>query len=218
MAGRVEDSVWSERQDLIRKQEESGLSVAQFCRDNGLHVGNFHAWRLRFAKRRDRSQRGSGQLAGDRRPQQAFVQLPMPLVSTAATVPSNAAVGSSWVELSIADGMVVRVPATDMRKSFDGLCGIVKGDFEKDILEGDYFVFFNRLRDRCKILLWDRDGLILIYKRLEQGCFQRAPYDGDGLAIEVDATTLTLILTGIDLSTAKRRKRFAVAKPVSSAS
>lgn len=43
---------------------------------------------------------------------------------------------------------------TDMRKSFDALCGIVKGEFQRDILDGDYFVFFNRVLDRCKILLW----------------------------------------------------------------
>lgn len=98
---------------------------------------------------------------------------------------------------------------TDMRKSFDGLCGIVKGEYQKDILDGDYFVFFNRVLDRCKILLWDRDGLILIYRRLEQGCFQRPPHDSrNGLAIEVDATTLTLILSGVDLCSAKRRKRY----------
>jgi transposase len=103
-----------------------------------------------------------------------------------------------------------------MRKSFDGLCGIVKGDFQMDILQGDYFVFFNRVLDRCKILLWDRDGLILFYKRLEQGCFQRVPYDGHGLAIEVDATTLTLVLSGIDLGTAKRRKRFTTEQPSAS--
>ncbi len=107
---------------------------------------------------------------------------------------------------------------TDMRKSFDGLCGIVKGQLGKEILEGDYFVFFNRVLDRCKILLWDRDGLILVYKRLERGNFQRVPYDGQGLAIEVDTTTLTLILSGIDLSTVKRRRRYAVDKPVLSAS
>ncbi len=112
MAGRVEDSVWSERQDWIRKQEESGLSVAQFCRDNGLHVGNFHAWRLRFAKLRDRSQIGSGQMVGSGRPLQAFLQLPMPQAT--ATAPSNAAGSSSWIELSLADGMVVRVPASNL--------------------------------------------------------------------------------------------------------
>jgi len=100
---------------------------------------------------------------------------------------------------------------TDMRKSFDALCGIVKSEFQKDILDGDYFVFFNRVLDRCKILLWDRDGLILVYKRLEKGCFQRPVSEVQkGLAIEVDVTTLILILNGIDLNSAKRRKRYQV--------
>lgn len=51
MAGRtVRDEMWNERREWIRKQRESGLSVAQFCRDHGLHLGNFHAWRLRIAE------------------------------------------------------------------------------------------------------------------------------------------------------------------------
>ena len=117
------------------------------------------------------------------------------------------------LSLSSSSRIFIHALPTDMRKSFDGLCGIVKGDFQRDILDGDYFVFFNRVLDRCKILLWDRDGLILVYKRLEQGCFQRVPGDGkDGMAIEVDFTTLTLILSGIDLQSAKRRKRFNAGK------
>ena len=113
------------------------------------------------------------------------------------------------LSLSSTSRIFIHALPTDMRKSFDGLCGIVKGDFQKDILDGDYFVFFNRVLDRYKILLWDRDGLILVYKRLEQGCFQRVPFDGSqGLAIEVDPVTLTLILSGIDLASAKRRKRY----------
>lgn len=116
------------------------------------------------------------------------------------------------LSLSSQSRIFIHALPTDMRKSFDGLCGIVKGDFQRDILEGDYFVFFNRLLDRCKILLWDRDGLILFYKRLERGCFQRVPYDGQGLAIEVDVTTLTLILSGIDLDSAKRRQRYQPGK------
>ena len=113
------------------------------------------------------------------------------------------------LSLSSTARIFIHALPTDMRKSFDGLCGIVKGDFQMEILDGDYFVFFNRVLDRYKILVWDRDGLILVYKRLEQGCFQRVPCDGSqGLAIEVDATTLTLIFSGIDLASAKRRKRY----------
>ena len=113
------------------------------------------------------------------------------------------------LSLSATARIFVHALPTDMRKSFDGLCGIVKCEFQKNILDGDYFVFFNRVLDRCKILLWDRDGLILIYRRLEQGRFQRPPHDSrHGTAIEIDPTTLTLILSGVDLRTAKRRKRF----------
>lgn len=113
------------------------------------------------------------------------------------------------LSLSATARIFVHALPTDMRKSFDGLCGIVKCEFHKNILDGDYFVFFNRVLDRCKILLWDRDGLILIYRRLEQGRFQRPAQDSaHTTAIEIDATTLTLILSGVDLNTARRRKRF----------
>ena len=114
--------------------------------------------------------------------------------------------------LSSQSRVFIHALPTDMRKSFDALCGIVKGDFQKDIMQGDYFVFFNRVLDRCKILMWERDGLLLVYKRLGRGRFQRVPCEGQGLAIEVDLTTLTLILSGIDLDSVKRRQRFQPSK------
>jgi transposase len=71
------------------------------------------------------------------------------------------------LSLSSQSRIFIHAVPTDMRKSFDGLSGIVKGDFKQDILAGDYFVFFNRVLDRCKILLWDHDGLVLVYKNQE---------------------------------------------------
>ena len=58
---------------------------------------------------------------------------------------------------------------TDMRKNFDGLCGIITGSFRKDPLRDGLFVFVNKRRDRMKLLIWDRHGYWLMYKRLEAG-------------------------------------------------
>ncbi len=100
---------------------------------------------------------------------------------------------------------------TDMRKSFDGLHAIVTNEFTMDVLSGDYFVFFNRSLDRCKILMWDRDGLVVWAKRLERGRFQRLLDPANGLSTEIDATTLSMILGGADLKTGQRRKRYQLA-------
>jgi transposase len=98
---------------------------------------------------------------------------------------------------------------TDMRKSFDGLCGLVEEVFGQDPLSGHLFLFVNRRRDRIKALHWDRDGLAIWYKRLEQGCFQALPAAGENTkAVEISATELAMLLGGIDLATARRRKRY----------
>lgn len=62
-------------------------------------------------------------------------------------------------------------PPCDMRKSFDGLCGIVRSELSADPLSGSLFVFINRRRNMVKLLYWDRDGFAVWFKRLEQGCF-----------------------------------------------
>ena len=64
------------------------------------------------------------------------------------------------------------VGATDMRKRFDGLQGLVLNVLKQDPLTGHLFLFVNRRRDRLKILYWDGDGLAIWYRRLEQGTFQ----------------------------------------------
>jgi transposase len=103
----------------------------------------------------------------------------------------------------------------DMRKGFDGLSGMAREFVGQDPLSGHLFLFFNKRRDRVKILFWDRDGLLIVYKRLEAGSFQildpaSRSEDVSGTAgLELSVTDLTLILSGIDLTTARRRKRYS---------
>ena len=98
---------------------------------------------------------------------------------------------------------------TDMRKSFNGLSGLVREHFEVDLLSGHLFLFFNHRRDCVKILAWDRDGLSIWYKRLEAGTFQLPSSASESL--EIDHAQLAMLLSGIDLASAKRRKRYQAA-------
>lgn len=95
---------------------------------------------------------------------------------------------------------------TDLRKGFDGLSGLVESVFQGDVLSGHWFVFLNRRRDRLKILAWDHDGLSIFYKRLERGCYQVPGVSESG--VELDAAELSMLLSGIDFTTARRRTRF----------
>lgn len=102
----------------------------------------------------------------------------------------------------------VHTQPTDMRKHFNGLHAIVTHALGQDVMTGDYFVFFNRRKQRCKILYWDRDGLVVWAKRLERGRFQIPVCQDGAISVEVDGTTLAMILGGVDLRTAQRRTRY----------
>ena len=99
---------------------------------------------------------------------------------------------------------------TDMRKSFDGLHTLVLQVFKHDPLDGHLFLFVNRRGDRLKMLWWDRDGLALFYKRLEAGTYQ-LPASRDAEGVEIDSAHLAMMLSGIDVTSAKRRKRYSQA-------
>ena len=99
----------------------------------------------------------------------------------------------------------VHTQPTDMRKQFNGLHAIVTHSLEQDVMTGDYFVFFNRKRHRCKILYWDRDGLVVWAKRLERGRFQIPIGRDEELTVEIDGTTLVMILGGVELESLQRR-------------
>lgn len=98
--------------------------------------------------------------------------------------------------------------ATDMRCGFDRLAERVKVVIGQDPLSGHLFVFRSRRGDRLKILVWERDGFLLWYKRLEAGVF-KLPKVGEGSrSVELRASELAMILDGIDVSKLKRVPRY----------
>jgi transposase len=101
--------------------------------------------------------------------------------------------------------------ATDLRKGFDGLSGLIANQLKGDPLSGDLFLFVNRRRDRLKVLYWDVDGLAIWYRRLEKGTFQLPKPAKDVSSMEIRSDEFTMLLRGIDLDSVKRRKRFSLA-------
>jgi len=102
----------------------------------------------------------------------------------------------------------VATAPTNMHLSFDRLAALARDVIHQDPLSGHLFVFQNRLGDRVKILVWDRSGFCLWYKRLEQGVFHFPRAHATHL--EIDAADLMLLLDGIELIQATRRARFTL--------
>ena len=100
--------------------------------------------------------------------------------------------------------------ATDMRKSFNGLAGLVNNEMGGNLRSGDGFVFVNRRRTLIKILVWDRTGFVIYFKKLASGTFEM-PASGTGhQSIELSSSQVVLILEGIELKSARWRKRYRI--------
>jgi len=97
--------------------------------------------------------------------------------------------------------------AVDFRKAHDGLCAIIRDEFRDDPFSGDVFAFFNRARDRIKLVVWDRNGFWMLYKRLEKGTFPFA-VSGEG-RVEIEQAELGMILEGIEWKKVKKHFHFS---------
>ena len=105
---------------------------------------------------------------------------------------------------------------TDMRKSFHGLIALTEAELKQDPLSGSLFVFVNRRRDRIKILYWGQTGFCIWYQQLQQGTYQLPRHESldEQDTLEVTRSQLSLILDGIDLTSARQRRRFQLAREV----
>lgn len=96
----------------------------------------------------------------------------------------------------------------DMRKSFDGLCGLISSEMQSDPVNGHVYLFLNRRLDRLKLLVWDTDGFVLYYKRLEKGTFERPNSAESTTATHLNWQSLVLMLGGYSINQKKVRKRY----------
>lgn len=99
------------------------------------------------------------------------------------------------------------VEPVDFRKGFDRLVQVVRDEFGEDPFAGDLFCFFNRRRDRVKVLVWDRNGFWLHCKRLERGTFERLV--GRGAKVEIERAQMSMLLEGIDTKFSRFRRHFS---------
>lgn len=91
----------------------------------------------------------------------------------------------------------------DMRKSIDGLCGIVYNELGRAINHTDVFIFLNKRCTHIKLLLQEADGFTLLYRRLHKGRFIMPAADGEA-AMQLSATHLLSMLSGLHLHQSKK--------------
>ena len=103
----------------------------------------------------------------------------------------------------------VAAQPVDARKSFDGLSALIEAEFGLEPLSGHLFVFLNRRGHMAQMIFWDRNGFCIVKKRLEAGTFRlsRSP-EGASTHVEINSAELGLMLEGLELAGAKRRKRY----------
>lgn len=97
---------------------------------------------------------------------------------------------------------------TDMRKSFDSLCGLVRADLDQNPTSGTVYIFINKVRNKVKLLHWRSGGFVLYYKRLESGTFELPQYDGKVGSLRLSYTQLILLIDGIAVTNITRKKRY----------
>ena len=98
----------------------------------------------------------------------------------------------------------------DMRKSINGLAGILQGEYGIDPFNGDSFLFCNRQKDKVKIIQWDSEGFILTYKRMERGKFHWPNLDELGTLTTIKRSDLKRLMKGLVMEQFVPRRSYVV--------
>ncbi len=97
---------------------------------------------------------------------------------------------------------------TDMRKSFDGLCGLVSSKMGRNPTSGEVFIFIGTRKDAIKLLHWEHGGFVLYYKRLEKGTFESAKSTSESSTLPIFWPSLVFLIEGIRVEKYSQKTRF----------
>lgn len=212
MGARRTRQEWS---GVVEELEASGDSVQRFCAKHRIRVSTLKSWRWRL-----RRERSSTDLAtpgvrllpvdvGDVAPLRPMsLSLVVAIFGRRAArrggdrrrVRGRARLGAALAMLTLPSSVRVYLAAepVDLRRGHDGLVAIVRSEWKLNPFAGHLSVVFGRRLDGVKILVWDDNGFVLYYKRLSQGRFRMPKVPADATRVELDATTLAMLLDGID--------------------
>lgn len=95
-----------------------------------------------------------------------------------------------------------------MRKSFDGLSGLVSAKMGRNPTSGEVFVFIGRRKDAIKLLHWENGGFVLYYKRLEKGTFELSKTTTEGNSLPISWPSLVLLIEGIRVEKYRQNTRY----------
>jgi transposase len=96
----------------------------------------------------------------------------------------------------------------DMRRTFEGLCGLVRNEMDQNPLDHQVYIFINKRQTQVKLLCWEGDGFCIFHKRLEAGTFERPAADENKKQVTITRTQLQMILQGVKLESVVYRKRY----------
>jgi len=110
--------------------------------------------------------------------------------------------------LSVSNRFLIYSAPADMRKSFDGLSGLIRNNLGSNPCNGDVFIFLNKRRDKIKLLHWQGINFILYYKRLESGTFELPAYNEQAGSIRLSYAQIVMLVEGISIKNIKVRKHY----------
>ncbi len=97
-----------------------------------------------------------------------------------------------------------------MRKSFDGLCGIINDEINLEPTSGVVFIFMNKRRNQIKLLQWSHGGFVLYYKRLETGTFDKPNLLMNNKGLYIEWAQLVMLIEGISIKNIRNKKRYKI--------